>query len=68
MADAAGAAALDRILDPVGRCLTPDVARVIGAALRHVSVPAPVKAGDVLVPDAAGLGIDLVALTDVPAS
>lgn len=48
--------------------VTPDVARAIGVALRHVSVTAPVKAGDVLVPDAAGLGIDLVALTDVPAS
>lgn len=48
--------------------VTPDVARAIGVAMRHVTVTAPVKAGDVLVPDAAGLGIDLVALTDVPAS
>lgn len=29
MADAAGAVALDRILDPVGRCLTPEVARAL---------------------------------------
>lgn len=48
--------------------VTPDVARAIGVAMRHVSVAAPVIAGEILVPDAAGLGIDLVALADVPAS
>lgn len=53
-----------RATEPV----TPDVARAIGVAMRYVSVTAPVKAGDVLVLDAAGLGIDLIALTDVPAS
>jgi hypothetical protein len=29
MADAAVAAALDRLLEPVGRCLTPEVARAL---------------------------------------
>lgn len=47
--------------------VTPDVARLIGAAMRHQKVSAPVNAGDVLIHDAAGLGIDLVALNDVPA-
>lgn len=45
--------------------VTPDVARLIGAAMRHQRVSAPVKAGEVLIHDAAGLGIDLVALSDV---
>lgn len=47
--------------------VTPDVARLIGAAMRHQTVSAPVNAGDVLIHDAAGLGIDLVAMNDVPA-
>ncbi len=53
-----------RATEPV----TADVARAIGFAMRTVSITAPVTAGDVLIRDAAGLGIDLVAVEDVPAS
>lgn len=53
-----------RATEPV----TADVARAIGAAVRSASVAAPVTAGDVLIRDAAGLGIDLVAIEDVQAS
>lgn len=47
--------------------VTADVARAIGLAMRRHSVPAPVNVGDVLVRDAAGLEIDLIAMGDVPA-
>ena len=41
----------------------PDVAEL----LRHISVPAPVAAGDVLAADAAGTGVDIIATKSVPA-
>ncbi|MBL8097179.1 MAG: DUF1667 domain-containing protein [Anaerolineales bacterium] len=41
--------------------VTPDVARAVAVAVRRLSVQAPIHFGDVLVRDAAGLGVDLVA-------
>jgi CxxC motif-containing protein len=37
-------------------------------ALRTVSVPAPVQIGDVLVRDAAGTGVDVIATKDIAAA
>lgn len=35
------------------------------ASLKGISVPAPVKIGDVILPDAAGTGVEVVATKDV---
>lgn len=35
-------------------------------ALRHIRVAPPVRAGQVILPDAAGTGVDIVAAEDIP--
>lgn len=45
--------------------VTPDVAQAVAQAVRHLQFAAPIRVGDVLVQDAAGLGVELLAEQEV---
>lgn len=49
---------------PVPKAAVPDVL----AAIRSARAAAPVSIGDVVVPDAAGTGVDVIATRDLPAT
>ena len=52
-----------RTVDPIPK----DLVLALCTALRDVSVPAPVRLGDVILADALGTGVDVVASRDLPA-
>lgn len=45
--------------------VTPDVAQAVTQSVRHLSFAAPIRVGEVLVQDAGGLGVDLLAEQEV---